>query len=198
MAIITLADLKSYSGITDIDEAKANDVIAGVNKWVSDYTGRFFGEVVDITETFDYAPAIFLTHIDITEVVSVKVYGQDITADALVNRKTGRVVLSRTSCYGNNLGSNYRGYDAIEVKYKSGIETVPQELKMATLQLAMDNYNRNDGKDAGITSTSVGSYNVSYGNNTTTTQAQANATTGQQSAMTDYMAVFNFYRVRSF
>lgn len=195
MAIITLADLKSYSGITDIDEAKANDVIDGVNKWVSDYTGRFFGEVVDLTEVFDYAPAIFLHHIDITEVESVKVYGQDITADTLVNRTTGRVVISK---YGYDLNVSRRGYDAIEVKYKSGIMTVPQELKMATLQLAMDNYNRKDGKDAGISATSIGGYSIAYGNAVSTSMAQANATSGQQSAMTDYMAVFNFYRVRSF
>ena len=195
MAIITLADLKSYSGITDIDEAKANDVIDGVNKWVSDYTGRFFGEVVDLTEVFDYAPAIFLHHIDITEVESVKVYGQDITADTLVNRTTGRVVISK---YGYDLNVSRRGYDAIEVKYKSGVMTVPQELKMATLQLAMDNYNRKDGKDAGISATSIGGYSIAYGNAVSTSMAQANATSGQQSAMTDYMAVFNFYRVRSF
>ena len=195
MAIITLADLKSYSGITDIDEAKAQDVIDGVNKWVSDYTGRFFGEVVDLTEVFDYAPAIFLRHIDITEVESVKVYGQDITENTLVNRTTGRVVISK---YGYDLNVSRRGYDAIEVKYKSGVMTVPQELKMATLQLAMDNYNRKDGKDAGISATSIGGYSIAYGNAVSTSSAQANATSGQQSAMTDYMAVFNFYRVRSF
>ncbi len=195
MAIISLEDLKSYSGITDIDEAKAQDVIDGVNKWVSDYTGRFFGEVVDLTEVFDYAPAIFLNHIDITEVESVKVYGQDITADTLVNRQTGRVVISK---YGYDLNISRKGYDAIEVKYKSGMTEVPVELKMATLQLAMDNYNRKDGKDAGVIATSIGGYSISYGNSTTTGQAQANAQTGQQSAMTDYMAVFNFYRLRRF
>lgn len=195
MAIITLADLESYSGIADMDEAKAQDVIDGVNRWVSDYTGRFFGEVVELTETFDYAPAVFLHHIDITEVESVKVYGQDITADTMVNRATGRVVISKYGGY--DLGVSRRGYDAIEVKYKSGVEEVPVDLKMATLQLAMDNYNRKDGKDAGIAATSIGGYSITYGNAVSTSQAQANATSGQQSAMTDYMAVFNFYRVRS-
>lgn len=195
MAIISLADLKSYSGITDMDDNKAQAVVDGVNKWVSDYTGRFFGEVVELTETYDYAPAIFLNHIDITQVDSVKVYGQDVTADTLVNRRTGRVVINK---YGYDLNISRRGYDAIEVTYKSGVLEVPQELKMATLQLAMDNYNRKDGKDAGVVSTSIGGYSITYGNSVSTSQAQANATSGQQSAMTDYMAVFNFYRVRSF
>ena len=194
MAIISLADLKSYSGITDMDDNKAQAVVDGVNKWVSD-TGRFFGEVVELTETYDYAPAIFLNHIDITQVESVKVYGQDVTADTLVNRRTGRVVINK---YGYDLNISRRGYDAIEVTYKSGVLEVPQELKMATLQLAMDNYNRKDGKDAGVVSTSIGGYSITYGNSVSTSQAQANATSGQQSAMTDYMAVFNFYRVRSF
>lgn len=194
MAIISLADLKSYSGITDMDDNKAQTVVDGVNQWVADYTGRYFGEVKQLTEVFDYAPAIFLHHIDITEIVSVKVYGQDITIDTLVNRTTGRVVISK---YGYDLNTSRRGYDAIEVVYKSGVQEVPVDLKMATLQLAMDNYNRKDGKDAGITSTSIGSYNVSYGSAVSTSSAQANATSGQQSAMTDYMAVFNYYRVRS-
>lgn len=194
MAIITLQDLKSYSGNANMDDAKAQDVVDGVNKWVEDYTGRFFGEIHDVTETFDYAPAIFLNHIDITEVTSVKVYGQDITANTLVNRKTGRVVISK---YGFDLNISRRGYDAIEVVYKSGMVNIPNDLKIATLQLAMDNYNRKDGKDAGVTSTSIGGYSVTYGDVATTSKAQANATSGVQSAMTDYMAIFNFYRVRS-
>ena len=194
MGIISLADLKSYSGITDMDDDKAQAVVDGVNQWVNDYTGRFFGSVVELTEVFDYAPAIFLHHIDITEVESVKVYGQEIVENTLVNRQTGRLVISRG---GYDLSISRKGYDAIEVKYKSGVETVPVDLKMATLQLAMDNYNRKDGKDAGITATSIGGYSVAYGNAVSTSSAQANATSGQQSAMTDYMAVFNFYRVRS-
>jgi len=194
MGIISLADLKSYSGITDMDDDKAQAVVNGVNQWVNDYTGRFFGSVVELTEVFDYAPAIFLHHIDITEVESVKVYGQEIVENTLVNRQTGRLVISRG---GYDLNISRKGYDAIEVKYKSGVETVPVDLKMATLQLAMDNYNRKDGKDAGITATSIGGYSVAYGNAVSTSSAQANATSGQQSSMTDYMAVFNFYRVRS-
>lgn len=194
MGIISLADLKSYSGITDMDDDKAQAVVDGVNQWVNDYTGRFFGSVVELTEVFDYAPAIFLHHIDITEVESVKVYGQEIVENTLVNRQTGRLVISRG---GYDLNISRKGYDAIEVKYKSGVATVPVDLKMATLQLAMDNYNRKDGKDAGITATSIGGYSVAYGNAVSTSSAQANATSGQQSAMTDYMAVFNFYRVRS-
>lgn len=194
MAIITLQDLKSYSGITDMDDAKAQDVINGVNKWVEDYTGRYFGEIHEVVETHDYAPAIFLNHIDITEVTSVKVYGQDVTTETLVNRQTGRVVISKA---GYDLNISRRGYDAIEVTYKCGIQEVPTDLKIATLQLAMDNYNRKDGKDAGVTSASVGGYSVSFGNTSSTASAQANATSGTQSAMTDYMAIFNFYRVRS-
>lgn len=194
MAIITLQDLKSYSGITDMDDAKAQDVINGVNKWVENYTGRYFGEIHEIVETHDYAPAIFLHHIDITEVTSVKVYGQDVTTETLVNRQTGRVVISKA---GFDLNISRRGYDAIEVTYKSGVQDVPTDLKTATLQLAMDNYNRKDGSNAGVTSASVGGYSVSFGNTASTSSAQANATSGTQSAMTDYMAIFNFYRVRS-
>ena len=194
MAIITLQDLKSYSGITDMDDAKAQDVINGVNKWVENYTGRYFGEIHEVVETHDYAPAIFLNRIDITEVISVKVYGQDVTANTLVNRQTGRVVISNSDY---DLNISRREYDAIQVAYKCGVEDVPLDLKTATLQLAMDNYNRKDGKNAGVTSASVGGYSVSFGDTSTTSQAQANATSGTQSAMTDYMAVFNFYRVRS-
>lgn len=195
MAIITLQDLSSYSGIADMGD-KGQTVVNGVNKWVEDYTGRFFGEIKEVTETFDFAPTVFLKHIDITEITSVKVYGQDITTETLCNRETGRIVIRK---YGGSptINIDRSGYDAIEVTYKSGMLEVPVDLKTATLQLAMDNYNRKDGKDANIISTSVGGYSVSYGTAGTTTQSQANATTGVQSAMTDYMAIFNFYRLRS-
>lgn len=195
MAIITLQDLKSYSGIADMDDDKAQDVVNGVNKWVEDYTGRIFGEIKEITDVFDYAPTVFLTHIDIQEIESVKVYGEDITAQSLCNRQTGRVVIRKFGAFAVNISRV--GYDAIEVVYKSGTLEIPADLKTATLQLAMDNYNRKDGKDANITSTSIGGYSVQFGHQSTTAQAQANATSGIQSAMTDYMAIFNYYRIRS-
>ena len=194
MAIITIEDLSAYSGAT-LDTNRAQDIVNAVNQWVSDYTGRFFGEVREVTEAFDYAPAIFLSHIDVQSVDSVKLYGQDITGNILANRATGRIVL-RATPLGNNLGATFQGYDAIEVTYKSGMANVPLDLKNACLQLAMDNYNRKDGKDANVTSASLGSYHLTFGNaNATTTQANASA--GTQSAMTDYMSIFNFYRIRS-
>lgn len=195
MAIITLQDLKSYSGIADMDDNKAQAVVDGVNQWVEDYTGRIFGEIKDVTDVFDYAPTVFLSHVDIQEITSVKVYGEDVTTETLCNRTTGRVVIRKYGGFAINISR--AGYDAIEVVYKTGMMTVPTDLKTATLQLAMDNYNRKDGKDANITSASVGGYSVTYGTQATTAQAQANATAGTQSAMTDYMAIFNFYRIRS-
>lgn len=195
MAIITLQDLKSYSGITDMDDNKAQAVVDGVNKWVEDYTGRIFGEIKDVTDVFDYAPTVFLSHIDIQEITSVKVYGEDVTTETLCNRTTGRVVIRKYGGFAINISR--AGYDAIEVVYKSGMLEVPTDLKTATLQLAMDNYNRKDGKNANITSATVGGYSVTYDTQATTAQAQANATSGTQSAMTDYMAIFNFYRIRS-
>lgn len=195
MAIITLQDLKSYSGITDMDDNKAQIVVNGVNKWVEDYTGRIFGEIKEVTDVFDYAPTVFLTHVDIQEIESVKIYGQDITAETLCNRQTGRVVIRKYGALSINISR--MGYDAIEVTYKSGMVDVPVDLKTATLQLAMDNYNRKDGKDANVLSTSIGGYSVTFDNTTNTSQAQASATAGTQSAMTDYMAIFNYYRIRS-
>lgn len=193
MPIVKLDDVKQYAGI-ELDEARANATIKGVSKLIEDYTGRIFGEVREISETHDFAPTVFLSHVDITKLIEVKLNGENITDKCSVNKHTGRLVISRAL---RDLPTSRSGYDAIEVKYLCGMEEVPMDLQMATLQLIMDNYNRKDGKDAGVSSLSIGSYHINYGNQSNTGNVQANALSGASSPITDYMSTLNFYRVRS-
>lgn len=185
MAIITDQNLADYLGVPV--DARLTQVVNATNSWVEAYTNRHFGNVVDVTETHDYAPVIFLNEADIKEIVSVNVNGNDVDVDDLkIDKTTGRI---RITCYGESkYGRNY--FDAITVVYKVGTTPVPDDLVLATLQLAGDNFNRNDTAEGNITSESVGGYSKSYGR----ANVISSGSSITASNPNDYMNVFNFYR----
>lgn len=188
--IITAADLADYMQKDIAGETRAATIVNSINQWVENYTGRIWGEIKALKETFDYAPEVMLKTEDITEITSAKVYGEAKT-DYKLNRDTGRLVLSdgRQNVYDRS------AYDAIEVEYKAGNLEVPVDLKLATLQLATDNYNRRDGEGADVLSESAGTYKVTFGEVVTKSDLSG-LPPDQQSRITDYMAIFNYYRLR--
>lgn len=185
MAIITNQQLADYLGEAVND--RITQIASATSAWVEAYTNRHFGDPTQITETHDYAPVIFLNEADIKTIDSVKVNDVLANLDELkIDKTTGRI---RITCYGEQkYGRNY--FDAIEVVYTVGTSPVPQDLVLATLQLASDNYNRNDKAEANITSESVGGYSKSYGR----ASVSASGSTITASNPNDYMNVFNFYR----
>lgn len=190
-AIITLNDFKNYIGTEDINEERATQIIDGINSWVEAYTGRVWGETKTITDTLDFEPVVFLSHIDIKSVTSVKAFGQTLTQDNYkLNPTTGRLLLSRRA---ERKYSRDR-FDQVEVVYSSGIDTIPADLKTAVLQLTAQNYNRRDDKDANVTSESLGSYSVSYGDSTGSVSESSSAG-GSAGGNNSIMDVLNYYRL---
>lgn len=185
MAIITQEQLCDYLGVEASD--RTSMIVSATNAWVEAYTNRHFGESVQITETHDYAPVIFLNEADIKSIDEITVNDVLANLDELkIDKTTGRV---RITCYGEQkYGRNY--FDAIVVKYTVGTDTVPSDLILATLQLASDNYNRNDKAEGNITSESVGGYSKSYGRASVTSSGSVISASNPN----DYMNVFNFYR----
>ena len=192
MSLITKQDLAEYMGVPlDPKDTKIDVVANAVSAWVEQYTSRHFvndpeTESVEVTEYHDYAPVIFLNEADIQSVDKVTVNGVDVdVADLKIDMTTGRVRITR---YGYaEYGRNY--FDAIKVVYKVGAK-LPEDLKLAILQLASDNYNRSDTGTAGnIASESVGGYSVSYGG---TVMVKGSENASQTPA--DYMNVFNYYK----
>ena len=75
MSVITVEELQAYTGST---AATDTTVVNAVNAYINRVTGRSWGATETVTETHDYAPTIFLRHMDVTGVTSVKRdYGDD-------------------------------------------------------------------------------------------------------------------------
>ena len=191
--IITLNDLEDYMG-TELKTERANTIINGVNAWVEAYTGRVWGETKQFTETYDFEPVVFLSHIDIIAVESVKVFGETLSeTEYKLNKQTGRLLLSKTAERKYKRGD----FDEVEVTYTCGNTDVPYDLKTAVLQLCADNYNRRDDSEtANVASESLGGYSVNYGGGNSSSSGSSVASNGGSGGINSVVAVLNFYRVR--
>ena len=159
MSIITASELNTYTGQT-LDTARAAQVVAAVESYIKDFTGRSFGATTTVTdELHDYAPVIFLRNLDVTDVTEVRLGqtgdSQTTTTDFLWS-DTGRVILNES-----RVGFR-RTRDYIRVSYTHGVTTVPDDLKLAALSLAADYYNHADSNNQELTAEGIGSYRLSY------------------------------------
>lgn len=165
--IITLAELKAYLGIADDDtsqDAKLITLLAVLPDYLYDQTGVWFGSAKEITETQDYADVVFLDHIPVLAVTSIKRdypgYEQVIDgATYKLNKNTGRLTLRER--YGRE-GGNRRDYDELEIVYTTGITPVPASIKEAAKMFASGLYNAaaNDGLE--VSSEQIGSLRRTY------------------------------------
>lgn len=193
--IITLSDFKNYIGTQDINDDRATQIIAGINQWVESYTGRIWGEVREVNDDLDFEPVVFLSHIDITQVKEVKLFGTTLTEDEYkVDKVTGRLLLSKLA--ERKYSRDY--FNQVQVKYMSGNGTVPLDLKDAVLKLTADNYNRRDDKDANVTSERLGSYSVSYGGSASTSESGSSNSANPANGLNSVMNVLNYYRIGRF
>lgn len=161
MSIITASELNTYTGQT-LDTARAAQVVAAVNSFIKDFTGRSFGATTTVTdELHDYAPVIFLRNQDVKTVTAVKQGNPAAdattldTSDYFAN-ELGRLVLSESRT------GFRRTRDYIRVSYTHGVTTVPDDLKLAALSLGADYYNHADSNNQELTAEGIGSYRLSY------------------------------------
>jgi len=168
--MITLAELKTYLGITGTDEdANLTLVVEAVNEQVEQTTLRNYGDDKTRTEIQDYRDSIFLQRMGVKSITSVKNYqtGTETESAALDTDDytfnfIGRLTLDQ------NYGDDYnRGdYNAVTVVYVYGKrdgETVPADLKLAALQQAKEFYTGTAGSDSRhVKSESTGSYRIEF------------------------------------
>lgn len=168
MAIVTLSELKTYLGISGTDnDAQLNLIIAMLPAYVKLMTGRWYGSLQTVTETYDFAPTIFLANPDVSEITYIKRgYAPDHDYDDSEDLTTiessdyrwndlGRVSLS--SQFFNNKTKD--DYDDVVVKYKYGNTTVPDDIKLAAMMFAGDAFNAIDGE---VTEEQLDSYRRKY------------------------------------
>lgn len=168
--ILTLAELKAYLNIAADDSSKDTQLgtlLAAIAPYIFDQTGVWFGSAKEFTEYHDYQSVIFVDHIPVVALTSIsRDYRNEYTkaiapTSYSVNKNTGRITLSRL--YGNSSDEvNRSDYDELQVKYTSGILTVPATVKEAAKLFAASLYNANVNDGLEITSEGVGTYRKTY------------------------------------
>lgn len=168
--MITLAELKTYLGITGTDEdATLTLVVNAINAQIEQTTLRNWGDDKTRTEIHDYRDSIFLQRMGVKSITSVKNYqtgteteSDPLDSDSYTFNKYGRLTIDQ------NYGDDYnRGhYNAITVVYVYGKltgEEVPADLKLAALQQAKEYYEGTAGNDSRkVKSESTGSYRIEF------------------------------------
>jgi uncharacterized phiE125 gp8 family phage protein len=164
--IITKADLDAYLKITT-DATQGADVVNAVNAYIKTATGRLFGStLIVVGERHDFANTIWLNNMDVVSIEAIRVglpnqgTPQALASDAYWFNKYGRVNLAVLNM--DRYPSRY-WYDLVAVDYTFGVTTVPDDLKLAALQLAAQYYKYIGSGNQVITSAGVGTYRVSYG-----------------------------------
>lgn len=163
-AVIAVSDLSTYTKKDLSADGKAAQVVAALNQWIFNYTGRSFGATIVITgEAHDYKPVIWLDHQDVANVQTVRIgyptqSQQTLPANNYYCNEYGRLTINRS---GEDIPS--RGnYDLLSVDYTYGTLVVPDDLKLAALGLATDFYNDTGGSQGAVTMAMVGQYRVMY------------------------------------
>ena len=159
-------------------------MVASVNSFIENYTGRVFGEIKDFNEELDYEPVIFLSHVDISEVSILKINNVEMTGYKW--NRLGRIVLSAS---GRGYVGKRSNYDLVEVQYKSGIPDVPAELLEAALQLASENFQT--GGSQNVSQASVGGYSLTFAGG-----GSGSANSASTANVGSYAGILNSYRVR--
>lgn len=145
-----------------INDALGAIVADGINALIENMTSRCWGDEKTVTERYNASVVVWLNHMDITEVTSVKTgYPQQdqTTTQPSDYRWTpdGRLDLGGYSSWYNR--ANY-----IEVTYKYGVakEKVPYDLRMAAvgMALAYAEWLQNSGRN--VSRAQVGSYTLEF------------------------------------
>lgn len=165
--IITTNDFEEYMLPKVLLPSLSKSVVNAMNAWVENHTNRCWGETKTITERYDWGKTLRLRKMDITAINSVKVGwpGQQQTTldpSGYFFNVRGRVTMFWQALGYSSMSPLYNDY--LEVNYTYGVKEVPEDLKLAVLGIAGGFYNFSINGQNDLTSTSVGSYKVQYGN----------------------------------
>tara|TARA_Y100000004_G_C8830668_1_gene376031 strand:+ start:135 stop:722 length:588 start_codon:yes stop_codon:yes gene_type:complete len=144
--LITVAQYKDYEGITGIkQDLRLGQLVPSVSQLVKTYCGNSFIDFYSSnkTETFNIdwdTHVVQLTESPVIEVSSVKErssYGSSYTT--LTTSAQEYYVDSDTDSIFRTTGTGYKnwkkGVGSVEVIYKAGYSTVPEDLKLAVIDM---------------------------------------------------------------
>lgn len=163
-----MSNIIDSTQLTDMNPAINEDtgtlIADAVNAWIENATSRCWGEQKTVTELQDASGVVWLDHMDVTDVVSVKAGypgTERVTLDEPYRwTKQGRLILH----YGTERALPPSTLDYLEIEYTYGVvpDDVPADLVLAALSLgnAYFEYLQNSGKD--VAEASVGSYRLKF------------------------------------
>jgi hypothetical protein len=167
--LLTRAEYKAYAGISSNNhDTEIDSLIPKVSELVKNYCRRRFLDNVDEvkTEYFNGGyPEFILSETPVLQVLAVE-YSEDYGQNWTPLTQYGDWVLDRDSIFGILPGSwkpQLRGY---RVSYYGGYEAVPQDLKLAVLDL-VTYYRQNDAAVHSTKAPGTNSVQIEYISTTT-------------------------------
>lgn len=156
--VITLDQLQQLNPA--INDTVGALVVDAVNAWIENVTSRCWGEKKTTTERYDVSRAVWLRHMDIAGIESVKTGypGDDLTeiddSDYYCTVE-GRLALK-------SWRAHYSVNDYLEVEYTYGTDEVPADLVLAGLGLANGYYEYVQTGSREVSRAQVGSYTLQF------------------------------------
>lgn len=147
-SLITKAEYKTYAGISSPNhDAEIDLLIPKVSALVKTYCRRTFVDYVDEakTETFAGGPILYLKEYPIIAIQGVETssdYGKTYTS--LVEYTDWALNLEDEGIYPLTSDTFSQKVNGYKVTYTAGYETLPEELKLAIMDL-ISYYRQNDG-----------------------------------------------------
>ncbi len=153
--LISLEDFKTLGEVTSNQhDAKLEELINSVSQLVKTYCGQSFLDFYSTNKT-EFFTKNFSSHIvelgesPIVEITSVEERDAPTSSYTTLTENTDWVLDSTTDSLFRVSGSNYKNWEtgpnAVKVVYKAGYETLPQDLRLAVVDLIMY-YHKNEQK----------------------------------------------------
>lgn len=153
--LISLADFKTLAEITSSQhDAKLTELIDSVSQLVKTYCGQSFLDYYSSAKT-EYHTKNFNTHIvelsesPVVSITSVAEREKPTDSYDTLTENEDWVLDSTTDCLFRVSGSNYKNWEngpnSVKVIYKAGYSELPQDLRLAVVDLIMY-YHKNEQK----------------------------------------------------
>ena len=153
--LISLADYKTLAGISSSsDDSKLEELINSVSQLVKTYCGVSFLDYYSTNKT-EYITKNFSTHLveltesPVVEIVTVKERTSPTADYSTLTENTDYVLDTTTDCLYRMSGSSYQNWESgpnsVEVVYKAGYSALPQDLRLAVVDL-ITYYHKNEQK----------------------------------------------------
>ena len=153
--LISLEDFKTLGEVTSNQhDAKLEELINSVSQLVKTYCGQSFLDFYSTNKT-EFFTKNFSSHIvelgesPIVEITSVEERDAPTSSYTTLTENTDWVLDSTTDSLFRVSGSNYKNWEtgpnAVKVVYKAGYSVLPQDLRLAVVDLIMY-YHKNEQK----------------------------------------------------